>query len=139
MDSDAALADMAALEDMADLVDAVTGALMEPCATTARVVLVLPLVVEVDVVVAAEVSLSHARLVLPLTILSGSVVRRSHPKECVSGHACGHVAVSVRCLSLSSSPWSQSQYVILTVIAEDTVTKNPVRLVISFFSKRASN
>lgn len=65
MDSDAALADMAALEDMVDLVDVVTGALMEPCATTARVVLVLPLVVGVDVVVAAEVSLSHARLVLP--------------------------------------------------------------------------
>lgn len=136
MDSDAALA---ALEDMADLVDAVTGALMEPCATTAMVVLVLPLVVEVDVVAAAEVSLSLACLVLPLTILSVSVVRRSHPKGCVSGHACGHVVVSVRCLSLSSSLWNQSQYVILTVIAEDTVTKNPVRLVTFLFSKSTSN
>lgn len=135
MDSDAALA---ALEDMADLVDAVTGALMEPCATTVMVVLVLPLVVEVDVVAAAEVSLSLACLVLPLTILSVSVVR-SHPKGCVSGHACGHVVVSVRCLSLSSSLWNQSQYVILTVIAEDTVTKNPVRLVTFLFSKSTSN
>ena len=50
MDSDAALADMAALEDMVDLVDVVTGALMEPCATTARVVLLREESVQYDTV-----------------------------------------------------------------------------------------
>ena len=57
----------------------------------------------------ARVLHSPVCLALLSTIQAASAVRRSLPKENVSGHACGHAAASAIHLSSSLSLWSPSQ------------------------------
>lgn len=128
-DTATALADLAALVDVVDLADlagvVVVGAQKVPCAQTAVVVSVLQLAADAVVVAAFHF---RARLVLVWTILAVNAAKRSHRKECASGHACGPAAASVNLPSLSSSPWNPNLCVmaIITVIADHAATRNRV-------------
>ena len=98
-------ADAVDVDVVLDLAAAVrmTGALLEPCALTAKEVLVLPSLAQDVTLAVAQVLLSPVLSVLLSTIQDASAAKRRPRLESANGHACGLAAAPVLHLSFSSN------------------------------------